>query len=210
MRRTLFAVAICATLCTVFTLAQTQTPPKPVPKTAVPTPKVAVPAKQAVAAPAMPKPGPEVQRLAYFVGTWKTTGMVPAGAMGPGGKTTANEKCEWLSGGFFVVCHADGTGPNGPEKSIGIMGYDANEKTYTYHAFSNSGEAIMAKGQVTGTTWNWTSESKMGPVTASVRVTLKELSKSEYTFKLEMSQDGKTWAVGAESTSTKAAPAAGK
>jgi hypothetical protein len=209
VKRAFFAVAACATLCTVFTLAQTKTPPQtPAKPPAAKTP--AAPAKQAAAAPAMPKPGPEVQRLAYFIGTWKTVGTSQPGPMGPGGKSTATEKCEWLPGGFFAVFHSDGTGPSGPEKSIGIMGYDAAAKTYTYHAFDNTGNAIEAKGQVSGDTWNWTSESKMGPVTASVRVTIKEVSKTQYTFKLEMSQDGKTWATSGESTSTKVTPAAGK
>ena len=35
--------------------------------------------------PAAPKPGPEYQRLGYFVGNWTTVGEMKPGEMGPGG-----------------------------------------------------------------------------------------------------------------------------
>src|SRR6266699_213558 len=107
---------------------------------------------QAQAPQGPPKPGPEVKKLDYNIGTWNVEGEAkPFGPM-PGGKFTATEKCEWYSGGFFVMCHSEGT--------------------------------------VNGDTWNWTAESKMGEAKISVRVTIKQVSKTEYTFKLEMSQNG--------------------
>jgi len=157
-----------------------------------------------------PKPGPEIKRLAYNIGTWNLVGEAkPFGPM-PGGKITAKEKCEWLSGGFFVTCHSEGTGPMGPVKGVSFLGYDPNDKVYTYHAFNSTGDAIDAKGTVNGDTWNWTAESKMGDTKMSVRVTIKEVSKTEYTFKLEMSQNGGEFSVVQESTAhqvTAAAPA---
>ena len=68
---------------------------------------------QAQAPQGPPKPGPEVKDLDYNVGTWKVEGEAkPFGPM-PGGKFTSTEKCEWYSGGFFVMCHSEGTGPMG-------------------------------------------------------------------------------------------------
>ena len=155
---------------------------------------------QAQAPQGPPKPGPEVNRLAYNIGTWNMTGEAkPFGPM-PGGKVTGAEKCEWYSGGFFVTCHSEGTGPMGPRKGVSFMGYDPNEKVYTYHAFSSAGEAIDSKGTVNGDTWTWTAESKMGDAKMSVRVTIKEVSKTEYTFKLEMSQNGGEFSVVEEAT----------
>jgi Protein of unknown function (DUF1579) len=152
-----------------------------------------------------PKPGPELKRLDYNIGTWSAKGEVkPFGPM-PGGKFTATEKCEWYSGGFFVMCRSEGTGPTGPEKSVSFTGYDPDEKVYTYHEFTSTGEAIDAKGTVNGDTWNWTAESKMGDTKISVRVTIKEVSATEYTFKLEMSQNGGEFSVVEESTSHKVA-----
>ena len=38
--------------------------------------------------PPMPKPGPEVDKLKYFLGNWKEEGEMKPGPMGPGGKFT--------------------------------------------------------------------------------------------------------------------------
>jgi len=163
---------------------------------------------QAQAPQGPPKLGPEVKRLAYNIGTWNMTGEAkPFGSM-PGGKVTGTEKCEWYSGGFFVMCHSEGTGPMGPAKGVSFMGYDPNEKVYTYHEFSSTGDAIDSKGTVNGDTWNWTAESKMGDAKISVRVTIKEVSKTEYTFKLEMSQNGGEFSVVQEATAHKVTAAA--
>jgi hypothetical protein len=163
---------------------------------------------QAQAPQGLPKPGPEVKRLAYNVGTWNIEGeFKPSGTM-PGGKLTSTEKCEWLSGGFFVTCRSESTGPMGPSKGVSFFGYDPNEKVYTYHEFTSMGDAIDAKGTVNGDTWHWTAESKMGDTKMSVRVTIKEVSKTEYTFKLEMSQNGGAFSVVEENTGHKVTAAA--
>ena len=163
---------------------------------------------QAQAPQGPPKPGPEVKKLDYSIGTWKVEGEAkPFGPM-PGGKLTATEKCEWYSGGFFVTCHSQGTGPMGPGKSVSFLGYDPNEKVYTYRAFTSTGDAIDAKGTVNGDTWNWTADSKMGDTKMSVRVTIKEVSQTEYTFKLEMSQNGGEFSVVQETTAHKVTAAA--
>src|SRR5215469_12001791 len=53
---------------------------------------------QAQAPQGPPKPGPELKKLDYNIGTWNVEGAAkPFGPM-PGGKFTATEKCEWYSG----------------------------------------------------------------------------------------------------------------
>src|SRR2546423_15436050 len=69
------------------------------------------PALSAQAPAAPPKPGPEVQKLAYFAGRWSEVADMKASPMGPGGKATVSSSCEWFSGGFFLVCRSDGTNP---------------------------------------------------------------------------------------------------
>ncbi len=62
------------------------------------------PAKAAPAKMEMPKPGPEVKKLGYFVGTWSTTGDMKENPFGmPPGKFTMTSKCEWFPGGYQVV-----------------------------------------------------------------------------------------------------------
>ena len=54
-----------------------------------------------------PKPGPELKKLDVFVGSWMLDGNMKPGAMGPGGTMTESEKCEWMQGDFYLVCHSD-------------------------------------------------------------------------------------------------------
>jgi hypothetical protein len=164
----------------------------------------------AQAPPPMPKPGPEQKKLAYFVGHWNTEGIMKPGPFGPGGKFTSNDQNTWLPGGFFLVLHSDGNSPLGASHQMAVMGYNPDEKVYTYDAFDNTGEHDVSKGTVQGDTWTWSSESKMGSQVMKGKFTIKEVSPTEYTFKFEMSPDGKTWTTGVEGKSTKvtAAPAA--
>jgi len=159
--------------------------------------------------PPAPKPGPEQKKLAYFVGQWKTEGEMKPGAMGPGGKFTSTDRSEMFPGGFFLVMHSTGTTPMGTMREIAIMGYDPNQKLYTYDGFDNMGEHDISKGTLEGDTWKYNSETKMGGQVYKGRFTMKEISPSEYTFKFEMSPDGATWTTAVEGKSTKiSAPAA--
>ena len=101
-------------------------------------------------APTPPKPGPEHQRLAYFVGKWTGEGEMKASPMGPAGKISSVDSCEWFEGHFSVVCRSDGKSPMGPMKSVGILSYSPEEKVYTYYGTDNSGMAMTSipKGMV--------------------------------------------------------------
>src|ERR1700723_3295678 len=75
---------------------------------------------QAQAPQGPPKPGPELKRLSYNIGTWNATGEAKPYATRPGGTLRATEKCEWSSGGFLVMCLEEGSGPRGPEKGVDL------------------------------------------------------------------------------------------
>ena len=68
--------------------------------------------------PQMPKPGPEVKKLDYFAGNWKTEGDMKPGPMGPGGKFSATEHNEWMDGGFFLLSHSDENSSMGSSKGL--------------------------------------------------------------------------------------------
>lgn len=152
-----------------------------------------------------PKPGPEHKKLGYFVGQWKMEGEWKPGAMGPGGKVTATDKCEWFEGGYSVVCHSQGTNPMGPSKSIGILGYSMEDKAYTYTGVDNSAMTFTSvpHGTVQGDTWVYTDEGKMGGQMMKTKVTIKELSPTAYTFKMETAGSDGKWTTMMESKSTK-------
>jgi len=113
--------------------------------------------------PGPPKPGPEVAKLKFFQGNWNTTGDIKPGPMGPGGKFTGTSKNAWMPGGFFIELHGAGDlGAMGKFTSMAYLGYDPENKVYTYDEFASTGEHTMAKGTVEGDTWTWTTEYKMG------------------------------------------------
>ena len=164
----------------------------------------------AQAPPAAPKPGPEHQRLGYFVGKWTVEGEMKPSPMGPGGKVTSADTCEWFDGHFAVVCHSTGKTPMGASKSVGIMSYSPEEKVYTYYGVDNSNMtmATVPRGTVQGKTWTYTDESLMGGKKVKSRVTIKELSPTEYSFAMELQGPDGKWAPMMESKSTKVKPAA--
>jgi hypothetical protein len=163
------------------------------------------PAASAQGAPSA-QPGPEHKRLGYFVGRWTTDGEMKPGPMGPGGKIRATDTCEWFQGGFAVVCRSEGTMPSGPSRSLGILGYNPEEKVYTYYGIDNTAMnmASVPKGTVQGDTWTYIDQGTMGGQEWKSRVVIKQLSPTEYTFRMEMQGPDGKWIPMMESRSTKA------
>jgi hypothetical protein len=154
---------------------------------------VLISAAAAMAQAGVPKPGPELKKLDVFVGTWTLDGSMKASMMGPGGTMTENEKCEWMEGGFYIVCNSDYKGTMGSGVGLSVMGYSADDKVYTYREFNSYGEFDDSKGTLDGDTWTWTNEEKMTGMTMKGRFTIHMTSSSSYTFAFDMSQDGTKW-----------------
>jgi hypothetical protein len=140
-----------------------------------------------------PRPAPELKKLDYFAGTWTTEGEIKPGPMGSGGKFTGTNRVEWMEGGFFLVTRSEFNGAMGKGAETAYMGYDSDDKMYTYDSFNTLGEADHAKGNVDGDTWTWQSKTRMGAQTMKGRLTIKMLSATAYNFKFETSPDGTTW-----------------
>jgi Protein of unknown function (DUF1579) len=150
-----------------------------------------------------PKPAPELKKLDYFAGTWTAEGEIKPGPMGPGGKFIGTNRVAWMDGGFFLVTQSEFNGAMGQGMETAYMGYDSNDKMYTYDSFNTLGEADHAKGNVDGNTWMWQSETRMGAQTIKGRLTIKVVSATAYNFKFEMSPDGTNWNTVLEGKDTK-------
>ena len=150
-----------------------------------------------------PKPGPEVQKLADFVGTWKSDGELKAGPWGPAGKISGTSTCEWFAGGFHVVCRVESTGPMGKMTELEIVGYDAESKVYTYYGINSLGGSDSATGSLAGNTWTWVWDGKADGKPARYRITEMHVSPTSYTVKFEYSVTGGPWIVFGESKDTK-------
>jgi hypothetical protein len=139
-----------------------------------------------------PKPGPEQKKLDYFVGNWTCDGDVKPSPMGPGFKVTSSDELKWMDGGFFVVMHSQYQSKGmGDGTAAAVLGYDADEKKYTYNEFNSRGESLVSRGTVEGDTWTWLGDVKQPP--GKGRFTEKILSPASYAYKFEMSMDGANW-----------------
>jgi hypothetical protein len=156
------------------------------------------------AQPAPRKPGDEQKRVGYFAGRWNYEGEAKPSPMGPGGKSSFSETCEWFDGGFHLVCHSEGKSPMGAGKGRSVIGYDPNEKTYTYYAISSLGEGFFVRGTVSDKVWTWNNETTVDGKPLKVIVTITEQSPTSYSFKMETSFDGSPLAVLEEGKATKA------
>ena len=143
-------------------------------------------------APAPPKPGPDHQRLAGFVGKWTFEGQSQASPYGPAGKVTSVDTFAWLPGNFFMEHQWDvnqaGTRIIGRE----IIGYDSASKAYTSRFFDNFGNSGAIRGTLTGNTWTFTADSVVGGKPLKERGTVV-VSGDTMTSKYEYSTDGSKW-----------------
>ena len=150
-----------------------------------------------------PTPGPEVKKLDYFIGSWTMDGDVKPGPMGPGGKMTGSETDSWMAGGFFVEAHEKFMSPMANGTGLAVLGYNSDDKVYTYHSFDSTGQLESATGTLDGDTWSWNSDEKMGGQTMKGRYTAKVLSPTSYAFKFELSPDGAAWTTVMEGKASK-------
>lgn len=150
-----------------------------------------------------PTPGAEHARMAAFAGQWNYQGEAKASPLGPAGKVTGSETCEWFDGKFQLVCRRKGTGPMGPSTGMSVMGYDPSRKAYTYHAISSQGDNIFVRGKVDGKVWTWTDENTVDGKPLKIHVTVTEQTPTAYALKVQASMDNAPMMVIEEGTATK-------
>jgi Protein of unknown function (DUF1579) len=136
--------------------------------------------------PEAPKPGPEEQKLAYFVGKWVAEAEMKPSAFGPGGNVNFTQTCEWFAGNFSLICHTEATMFGSVIKALSIMGYDVGDKTYVYFETNSVGQNTFSRGTVDGDIWTWAGDSKVNGKTMRSRFTLKRVTDDTATFKFEM------------------------
>lgn len=152
----------------------------------------------------MPKPGPEHKKLDVFVGSWTLDADMKPGPMGPGGKVAENETCEWMEGGFYLMCKVKfNSAAMGNGSGLSFLGYSDDDKAYSYRAFNSWGEFENAKGSWDSDTITWNSDEKFGGMTMKGRFMMKNISASSYNFSFEVSQDGAKWTTVMDGKATK-------
>ncbi len=140
-----------------------------------------------------PQPGPEVQKLGYYVGTWKTEGETTAGPLRSAFKFTETGTCEWFDGKFQLVCRHEGSRPASAVSDLSILAYDAEAKTYTYFTITSLGDTARSTGLVKGNTWTYAWDGNVEGKPAKFRYVEVHESPAAYTFKTERSIAGGPW-----------------
>jgi hypothetical protein len=135
---------------------------------------------------ALAQPGPEVKKLAYFVGKWTTEIELKATAASPGGKASGTEECEWFAN-LHVICRAEATSAAGNYRSMRIISYVPLLKQYSHYSVDSLGISVLALGQAQGD--NWTFITDLGQ--AKMRTALKTSSGSYTTTTDYAGADGK-------------------
>jgi len=153
--------------------------------------------------PQMPTPTSEHQKMGYFAGNWKAEGTMKVSPNGNGGPFSLTETGEWVTDGFFLETHTSMKSPMGHINSVRVMGYNPEDRFYTYNVYNSLGEHQLATGRVQGNTWTWMAEEKMNGVTAQGRYTMTIVSPDSYTFKSEVATPGGGWTTVMEGKATR-------
>lgn len=151
-----------------------------------------------------PQPGPEWQKLGYFIGTWRAEGVMRATKSFPGGKFTNVTRHEWIEGGFFYLTRHEEHNPTGTHTMVGITGYDPVKKVYFSYYFGEDGGVSRETGNLEGDTWTWNGEFQTAKgQTIKTRSVNTPISPTSYAFKWQLRRAGGDWVTLQEGTATK-------
>ncbi len=146
------------------------------------------------------------QRMGYFVGYWTATGTSRISPKTPPATFTLKEHGDWVTDGYFLETKTSMKGALGTVNSQRVMGYNVEDKVYTYNVYNSLGEHQVALGHLNGNIWTWNSEEKLNGIVIKGRYTIVETGPNTYTFKSEVADPKGGWATVMEGTATRVAP----
>ncbi len=141
-----------------------------------------------------PKPGPEAGKLAVWVGAWQYEGEVQASPVGPAAKVSGRETSRLAMDGFAVEWTAEETGPFGGVRWGEVDVYDPVAKNYPFFGYQNDGAFWSGAMIQSGSGWKSTGTWTMKGTTYKFREDRSFSPDGKtWTWKNEISTDGKTW-----------------
>jgi hypothetical protein len=154
------------------------------------------------------KPDPELKKLGCMVGHWTYEGEYKAGPGGPNGKAKGEEFIQWILGGFFLQDLEIETGALGEARMAVIYAYDPVKKNFVGAGLMNDGGPVSGTATVSQNTITWEGKVVLGGKDYLARNTyVVAADRVSMTQKVEISQDGKTWAPFFDALFTKVKPA---
>lgn len=149
---------------------------------------------------------PQHQRMSYFLGDWTASGTSKISPSTPGAPFALKEHGEFVTDGYFLETKTSMKSALGTINSQRVMGYNPEDKVYTYNVYNSLGEHQVALGHINGNTWTWESEEKLNGLVIKGRYTIVETGPDTYTFKSEVADPKGGWATVMEGKATRLAP----
>jgi hypothetical protein len=138
----------------------------------------------------MPKPGLEMERLKFLLGTWDWNAEYEKSPMVPqGGKSSGWYKAQLGPGGFSIIADFDADGPLGEEIGHQVLSWDPKQNAYTSIIVGNFPGAVIGKSHWDGESLVTESEFTMSGVTIHLRSMYTDI-KEKSTRMEESSQMG--------------------
>jgi hypothetical protein len=142
--------------------------------------------------PEMPKPNEEHRKLHRFSGTWEGPEKLAPSPWGPGGDAVGRTVCRVATDGFTVVGDYQETRDGAVVfRGLTVFTVDHQSQEALWFWFDSMGMApsTASRGRWDGDRLVFTSVSPQG----HGRYTYELLGSDRYTFKLEVSPDGKAF-----------------
>jgi Protein of unknown function (DUF1579) len=147
-----------------------------------------------------PAPGPKVQLLQVYAGSWSFVQEFEATPFSPAGKGTKHSQAAMTLGGFFLEERGEGRGPDGTYGWLAVTAYDPESRNYQQFTFDNRGFASRPEhgevviGKVRAGTWTWTwDEEGQGRRYHCEAVDTFASDGRSYSYQWRYSADGKDW-----------------
>jgi len=146
------------------------------------------------------------QLMGYFAGDWTASGTSKISPSTPAAPFALKEHGEFVTDGYFLETKTSMKGPLGSVNSQRVMGYNPEDKVYTYNVYNSLGEHQVALGHINGNTWTWESEEKLNGIVIKGRYTIVETGPNTYTFKSEVADPKGGWATVMEGKAQRVPP----
>jgi len=147
-------------------------------------------------APQQPSPSgvlPQHQAMGFFLGDWTASGTAKISSNTPAAPFTLKEHGDWVNDGYFLETKTSMKGAMGTVNSVRVMGYNVQDKVYTYNVYNSLGEHQEALGHVSGNTWTWDSAEKLNGVAVKGRYVITLTGPNSFDFKSEVADPKGGW-----------------
>ena len=152
------------------------------------------------------KPGPELEQLKWFEGTWSCQGNAPASPFGPAHKSQSMLEAKFGLGGYWLLGTVkEMKAADNPQPLEGHlqMGYDTANKRFVFNWVDNFGSfASETSPGWQGDTMAWSGDQNVMGQKMNVKDTFAKKSAAEVTHKFEYENKGK-WDLVLEETCKK-------